>query len=151
MSADSYDSKRRQIIIGKRDSLLLQMGKVSGRGGNEDSMRSSFRVYQRLRGIECRILSSSPVHKLTNGINNGITDDVVSVGDLNVACTDCCIGRGLAAIHSKNNHQSFVLYTMFSLKKQLDVFNVECTVLGSINSQHSLKEMPLLIPTSDKT
>ena len=31
------------------------------------------------------------------------------VGDLNVAHTDCCIGRGLAAIHSKNNHQSFVL------------------------------------------
>ena len=45
------------------------------------------------------------------------------VGDLNVAHTDCCIGRGLAAIHSKDNHQAFVLYTMFSLKKQLDVFN----------------------------
>lgn len=43
------------------------------------------------------------------------------VGDLNVAHKDCCIGRGLAAIHSKNNHQSFVHYTMFSLKKQLNV------------------------------
>ena len=71
------------------------------------------------------------------------------VGDLNVAHTDCCIGRGLAAIHSKNNHQSFVLYTMFSLKKQLDVFNGEGTVFGSIN-RNSLNEMPLLIPTSEK-
>lgn len=72
-----------------------------------------------------------------------------SVGDLNVAHTDCCIGRGLAAIHSKNNHQSFVLYTMFSLKKQLDVFNGEGTVFGSIN-RSSLNEMPILIPSSEK-
>ena len=71
------------------------------------------------------------------------------VGDLNVAHTDCCIGRGLAAIHSKNNHQSFVLYTMFSLKKQLDVFNGEGTVFGSIN-RNSLNEMPILIPSSEK-
>ena len=71
------------------------------------------------------------------------------VGDLNVAHTNCCIGRGLAAIHSKNNRQSFVLYTMLSLKKQLDVFNGEGTVFGSIN-RNSLNEMPLLIPSSEK-
>ena len=70
------------------------------------------------------------------------------VGDLNVAHTDCCIGRGLAAIHSKTNHQSFVLYTMFSLKKQLNVFNGEGTVFGSIN-RNSLNDMPILIPPDD--
>ena len=70
------------------------------------------------------------------------------VGDLNVAHMDCCIGRGLAAIHSKSNHQSFVLYTMFSLKKQLDVFNGEGTVFGSIN-RNSLNDMPILIPSDD--
>ena len=36
------------------------------------------------------------------------------VGDLNVAYEECCIGRGLAAIHSKDNHQSFVLYTLYT-------------------------------------
>jgi type I restriction enzyme S subunit len=71
------------------------------------------------------------------------------VGDLNVAHTDCCIGRGLAAIHSKTNHQSFVLYTMFSLKKQLDVFNGEGTVFGSIN-RNALNDMPIVIPSDDK-
>lgn len=70
------------------------------------------------------------------------------VGDLNVAHTDCSIGRGLAAIHSKSNHQSFVLYTMFSLKKQLDLFNGEGTVFGSIN-RNSLNDMPVLIPSDD--
>src|SRR3712207_8708980 len=71
------------------------------------------------------------------------------VGDLNVAHRYCCIGRGLAAIHSKNNHQSFVHYTMVSLKKQLDVFNGEGTVFGSIN-RNALNEMPILIPSDEK-
>ena len=70
------------------------------------------------------------------------------VGDINVAHDDCCIGRGLAAIHSKSNHQSFVLYTMFFLKKQLDIFNSEGTVFGSIN-RNSLNDMPILIPQNE--
>lgn len=70
------------------------------------------------------------------------------VGDLNVAHTACCIGRGLASIRSKFNHQSFVLYTMFSLKKQLDVFNGEGTVFGCIN-RTSLNDMPIHIPNDD--
>lgn len=70
------------------------------------------------------------------------------VGDLNVAHEDCCIGRGLGAIHSKGNHQSFVLYTMFSLRKELDVFNGEGTVFGSIN-RDALNSMPIIIPPKE--
>ena len=70
------------------------------------------------------------------------------VGDLNVAYEDCCIGRGLGAIHSKDNHQSFVLYTMFALRDQLDVFNGEGTVFGSIN-RDALKSMPVIIPSCE--
>ena len=71
------------------------------------------------------------------------------VGDLNVAHKYCCIGRGLAAIHSKTNHQSFWLYTMFSLKRQLEVFNGEGTVFGSIN-RDSLRNIAIYIPSIDK-
>lgn len=71
------------------------------------------------------------------------------VGDLNVAHKYCCIGRGLAAIHSKTNHQSFLLYTMFSLKRQLEVFNGEGTVFGSIN-RDSLRNIAIYIPSIDK-
>ncbi|SFQ23508.1 type I restriction enzyme, S subunit [Butyrivibrio proteoclasticus] len=67
------------------------------------------------------------------------------VGDINVAYEDCCIGRGLASIHSKDNHQSYVLYTMFNLRKQLHIFNGEGTVFGSINKD-SLNTMPIVIP-----
>lgn len=71
------------------------------------------------------------------------------VGDLNVAHKYCCIGRGLAAIHSKTTHQSFLLYTMFSLKRQLEVFNGEGTVFGSIN-RDSLRNIAIYIPSIDK-
>ena len=67
------------------------------------------------------------------------------VGDINVAYENCCIGRGLGAIHSKDNHQSYVLYTMFALRGKLDVFNGEGTVFGSINRQE-LNTMPISIP-----
>ncbi len=71
------------------------------------------------------------------------------VGDLNVAYEPCCIGRGLGAIRSKDDHQSFVLYTVFSLREKLDMFNGEGTVFGSIN-RDTLNSMPIIIPTKDE-
>jgi type I restriction enzyme S subunit len=68
------------------------------------------------------------------------------VGDINIASEQCCIGRGLAALQSKNNYSSFVLYTMFNLKEQLNVFNGEGTVFGSINKD-TLNKLKVLIPT----
>lgn len=70
------------------------------------------------------------------------------VGDLNVAYERCCIGRGLGAIHGRNGYQSFVLYTMYALRPQLDVYNGEGTVFGSIN-RNALNDMPIDIPTED--
>lgn len=71
------------------------------------------------------------------------------VGDLNVAYERCCIGRGLGAIHSKTGHQAYMLYTMFALRPELDVFNGEGTVFGSIN-RDSLNSMPVMIPTAEE-
>ena len=68
------------------------------------------------------------------------------VGDLNIANEDCCIGRGLAAIHSKDSHQSFIHYTVVFLHSQLDVFNGEGTVFGCIN-RDALNNMEVLIPS----
>lgn len=71
------------------------------------------------------------------------------VGDLNIANEKCCIGRGLGSIKSKDQHQSFVLYTMFSLQSQLNVFNGEGTVFGSIN-RDALNCMPVNIPSIEE-
>ena len=122
----------------------------SGSSYNEDGNGTIFfqgRAEFGFRFPTARLYTTEP--KRMACANDTLMSVRAPVGDLNVAHTDCCIGRGLAAIHSKNNHQSFVLYTMFSLKKQLDVFNGEGTVFGSIN-RSSLNEIPILIPSSEK-
>jgi type I restriction enzyme S subunit len=70
------------------------------------------------------------------------------VGDLNIASEPCCVGRGLAAIQSNNDTQSFILYTMFFLKQHLDIFNGEGTVFGSIN-KNDMVNLPVLIPSDE--
>lgn len=70
------------------------------------------------------------------------------VGDINVARENCCIGRGLASIRSKFGYQSFVLYTMYSLREQMDVFNGEGTVFGAIN-RAALNALPVVIPPKE--
>ena len=133
------------------DIADITMGQSpSGSSYNEDGNGTIFfqgRAEFSFRFPTVRLYTTEP--KRMACANDTLMSVRAPVGDLNVAHTDCCIGRGLAAIHSKNNHQSFVLYTMFSLKKQLDVFNGEGTVFGSIN-RNSLNEMPLLIPSSEK-
>lgn len=69
------------------------------------------------------------------------------VGDLNIANENCCIGRGLAAIHSESN-QSFVHYLVRAQGRQLDTFNGDGTVFGSINGK-ALKELPVFLPSND--
>jgi|LSQX01.3.fsa_nt_gb type I restriction enzyme S subunit len=68
------------------------------------------------------------------------------VGDLNVAIEPCCVGRGLAAIQSKNCYQSFILYTMHSLQEKMNVFNGEGTVFGSINKT-DMANLPVIVPS----
>ncbi len=132
------------------DITDITMGQSpSGNSYNEDKNGTIFfqgRAEFGFRFPSVRLYTTEPKRMAQS--NDTLMSVRAPVGDLNVAYTDCCIGRGLAAIHSKSNHQSFVLYTMFSQKKQLDVFNGEGTVFGSIN-RNSLNEMPILIPSNE--
>jgi len=132
------------------DIANITMGQSpSGSSYNEEGIGTIFfqgRAEFGFRFPSIRLYTTEP--KRMASANDTLMSVRAPVGDLNVAHTNCCIGRGLAAIHSKTNHQSFVHYTMFSLKKQLDVFNGEGTVFGSIN-RNSLNDMPILIPTDD--
>lgn len=133
-----------------RDIADITMGQSpSGSSYNEDGIGAIFfqgRAEFSFRFPTIRLYTTEP--KRMACANDILMSVRAPVGDLNIAHTDCCIGRGLAAIHSKTNHQSFVLYTMFSLRKQLDVFNGEGTVFGSIN-RNSLNDMPILIPSDE--
>ncbi len=67
------------------------------------------------------------------------------VGDLNRAKDDCCIGRGLASLRAKNSLQTWVFYRCKFLSQQLETFNSEGTVFGSINGK-DLKGLPTILP-----
>lgn len=54
------------------------------------------------------------------------------VGTLNIAKDDCCIGRGLSALSSKDNCISYLFGVMTNLKQIFDRRNVDGTTFGSI-------------------
>ena len=133
------------------DIAEITMGQSpSGKSYNEDGIGTVFyqgRAEFGDRFPTQRLFTTEPKRMARE--NDVLMSVRAPVGDLNVAREDCCIGRGLASIRSINNHQSFVLYTVFSLQKQLDVFNGEGTVFGSINRE-ALNNMPILIPSKQE-
>ena len=70
------------------------------------------------------------------------------VGDINIATSKCCIGRGLASIKSKDKAFSFLLYTLKNKETELDLYNGEGTVFGSINRKE-LEQLPIIVPPLD--
>jgi type I restriction enzyme S subunit len=67
------------------------------------------------------------------------------VGDMNIANTDCCIGRGLAALNSKQGFDGFLFYVMKYFKQIFDRRNSEGTTFGSI-TKNDLHSLPLAYP-----
>lgn len=63
------------------------------------------------------------------------------VGDMNIANADCCIGRGLAALHSSQSFDGYLFYVMKYFKQVFDRRNSQGTTFGSITKDdlHSLK------------
>lgn len=133
------------------DISIITMGQSpSGSSYNEDGDGMVFfqgRTDFGFRFPSQRLFTTEP--KRIAEANDILMSVRAPVGDLNIAAEKCCIGRGLGAIKSKDNHQSFVLYTMFALKTQLNVFNGEGTVFGSIN-RDSLNSMPIFIPSLEE-
>jgi len=69
------------------------------------------------------------------------------VGTINMADDKCCIGRGIAAFRYKNNN-SFYTYTYFKLRSlmgEIQQFNDEGTVFGSINKR-DFESFEIVIP-----
>lgn len=68
------------------------------------------------------------------------------VGDMNIAMNDCCVGRGLSALRHECGNTTFSYYQLNSIKSELDRFNGEGTVFGSIN-QKDLKNISVITPS----
>lgn len=133
------------------DIATITMGQSpSGSSYNEESVGEVFyqgRAEFGFRFPTRRLFTTEPKRMAEPG--DVLLSVRAPVGDLNVAYEKCCIGRGLGAIHSKTGDSSFMLYTMFALKPQLDVFNGEGTVFGSIN-RDGLSNLPVNIPSPEE-
>ncbi len=80
-----------------------------------------------------------------------IFDTLISVrapvGDINMACQRCCIGRGVAAFRYRNDESyfSYTYYKMKSVLSSIKQFNETGTVFGSITKK-DFQEIDNLIP-----
>ncbi|MDR2507930.1 MAG: restriction endonuclease subunit S [Candidatus Accumulibacter sp.] len=137
---------------GWREGTLSEIANVTmgqspdGKSYNEDGIGTVFyqgRAEFGSRFPTRRLFTTEPKRMAAKG--DALMSVRAPVGDLNVAFESCCLGRGLAAIQSNGNAQSFILYTMFALKQTLDMFNGEGTVFGSINKT-DMASLPVLIP-----
>jgi len=77
------------------------------------------------------------------------------VGDMNVAAQDCCIGRGLSALHSKDGYDGFLFFVMRYFRDIFRRRNAEGTTFGSITKDdlHSLYLVyppPIILNDYDK-
>ena len=70
------------------------------------------------------------------------------VGTLNIANTDCCIGRGLAALNSKSNSISYLYCVMRNFQRQFEVLDSIGTTFGSI-TKDDLFGLQVIIPPQD--
>lgn len=133
------------------DIAAITMGQSpSGSSYNEDGIGTVFyqgRTDFGFRFPTRRLYTTEP--KKMAAKNDILLSVRAPVGDINVANEPCCIGRGLSSLRSLHNTPSFLYYTMVSLRPQLDQFNGEGTVFGSV-SQDSLNNLPIYIPSVDK-
>lgn len=69
------------------------------------------------------------------------------VGSFNIANEDCCIGRGLAALNSKDNCISYLLGVISNLKQVFERRNNDGTTFGAI-TKNDLFSLPVINPPS---
>lgn len=70
------------------------------------------------------------------------------VGTLNIAKENCCIGRGLASLNSKDNCIGYLFGVMVNLKQIFDRRNVDGTTFGSI-TKDDLFSLKVVMPTNN--
>ncbi len=90
-----------------------------------------------------RVFCTSPTRVARKG--DALISVRAPVGDLNIASSDCALGRGVASLRHKSGSSSLTFYMLQQLANLLDGFNAEGTVFGSIN-QRDLKSIRVLAP-----
>jgi type I restriction enzyme S subunit len=146
---------KRQIPAGWKDKQLCQIANITmGTSPTGDSLNDFGDGIEFFQGSTdfgwqfptVRQYTTQPVRMAKRG--DILLSVRAPVGDLNVAHIDCCIGRGLAALNSKEGFDGFLFYVMKYFKTVFDRRNSEGTTFGSI-TKDDLHSLPLACPTPD--
>ena len=92
-----------------------------------------------------RMFTTSPIRYAKK--NDVLISVRAPVGDLNIANNDCCIGRGLAALHS--SYPSYLYYKMVSSKNLFSYYNQNGTTFGAVTKEN-LHNLEIVVP-NEKT
>ncbi|RBA24563.1 restriction endonuclease subunit S [Herminiimonas fonticola] len=145
----------REIPAGWKDKQLSQIANITmGTSPSGDSLNNSGDGVEFFQGSTdfgwqfptVRQYTTQPARMAKRG--DILLSVRAPVGDLNVAHIDCCIGRGLAALNSRDGFDGFLFYVMQYLKTIFDRRNGEGTTFGSI-TKDDLHSLPLAYPPSD--
>ena len=67
------------------------------------------------------------------------------VGDINMAWSDCCIGRGVAALRHRSKSSSYTYYAIDSIRAAIAGYEDSGTVFGAI-TRKQFENLPLVDP-----
>ncbi|RTL51336.1 MAG: restriction endonuclease subunit S [Rhodocyclaceae bacterium] len=146
---------KREIPAGWKDKQLCQIANITmGTSPTGDSLNDSGDGVEFFQGSTdfgwqfptVRQYTTQPARMAKRG--DILLSVRAPVGDLNVAHIDCCIGRGLAALNSKDGFDGFLFYVMQYFKMVFDRRNSEGTTFGSI-TKDDLHSLPLAYPSTD--
>jgi type I restriction enzyme S subunit len=93
-----------------------------------------------------RVYCSSPTREASLGAT--LISVRAPVGSANIAREVCSIGRGIAALKSRQSADSFVYYLVGTLQGVFESYNSEGTVFGAINGK-DLASIQIVMPRTE--
>jgi type I restriction enzyme S subunit len=143
---------KREIPVGWDDGVLSDIANITmgqspdGSSYNEDGEGMIF--YQGstdfgMRFPTVRQYTTAPTRFAKKG--DILMSVRAPVGAVNIANTDCCIGRGLSALNSKLGSLSHLYFLIDVFKKTFENKNTVGTTFGSI-TKDELYALPVVIP-----
>ena len=144
---------KREIPEGREDGVLQDIANItmgqSPDGSSYNEIGEGIVFYQGctdfgIRFPSVRMFTTSPTRFAKEG--DILMSVRAPVGAMNVANSNCCIGRGLAALNSKIGSISHLWYLMDVFKHKFENKNAAGTTFGSI-TKDELYNLPVVIPT----
>ena len=146
---------KREIPVGWEVGILSDIANITmgqspeGSSYNEDGKGTIFYQGSTDFGIRfptVRMYTTEPTRFAKKG--DILMSVRAPVGAVNIANTDCCIGRGLAALNSKIGSITYLWYLMDVFKHTFENKNAAGTTFGSI-TKDELFNLPVVIPQKE--